>query len=659
VPTVVFVAAVLGSGFALGLPLLWLSRRDQALTESDWLLAPFLGLSTYLLVLHNLLYADITVAQCTPWIWATTTIMWLGLLLTYGLKPIWTNCPTRLLLAMAAVYGIQGLGLLAVGVNTYMGRASCDQFNYTTVAQLLCDCPLSVSWDAIGQRPYLVDALRLKTNERIGGSVLQGFLASSLGTDAKQLFGPTILLGPALVVLAIYSLARKLGFRPSRARVTASIAGILPGLTILQLDCFLAQVLAVPVTIFLFTVLLDMVIAPSVRSILHAGILLAATTALYTEFVPILLLLALAFCVGGVVVRGTRPSSLGLARLAVPGLMIALNPLYCPTIVRVMRRTAFATAGSNPMGFSWLSGFSAIWINVAGLVEESWSSRAAVAVGFALAVLAIVGLCRLAWLGFTDDSADRRSVGQRGPKILLRLAVIGFVLVPAAVLPSIDQHPYQFIKLLLTVAPMLVVGLAALRSRPPGAATRLDRPQTMSLPILWLRYAMGWPLLASVALMAMWSSVSMVLGTLSGDRGTPAYVNWLRDPNRLETIEMLEKLHDQPVVLACGPGLFNNSWLAYAARRNPVWLVSPVTANNFVVGFESAPIKGLRPLPVAKQLVDLQNVPPGALLLTLVKNDQVAVDGMSRLVWENAHFRLWQLGPGPVELRPLLAALRP
>jgi hypothetical protein len=162
-----------------------------------------------------------------------------------------------------------------------------------------------------------------------------------------------------------------------------------------------------------------------------------------------------------------------------------------------------------------------------------------------------------------------------------------------------------------------------------------------------------------VALLALASSVSLVVRTTSFRQGTHTQYRQMLDPKRLEAVKIIEQLHDQPVVLACGPGLLDNCWFAYAARRNSVWLVSPVLNQQFVVGFATGRLQDHRPLPVASHLVDLQNVPREALLLTRVRNDQVSVQGKHQLVWSNSEYQLWQLGPGPFALQPLPAAMRP
>ena len=402
-------AMVLSSGFVVGLPLLWLRRREP-LTEADWLLAPFVGLAAILLVLHNLIYADVTVAQCTPWIWAGALVLWSGLLLKHGVKPLLSHVPAPVLLAMAAVYALQGLGLLLAGVEAYLGRAWGDQYNYTVTAQFLSDFPHSLSWDSIGQRPFLVEASTFK-DDRIGVMLLQGFLARSLGTEAKNLFEPAILLGPALVVPATYGLAGRLGLGRRAALAAAGGAGVLPGLTILHLDGFLSQVVALPFLLCLLSALHDLIGSVRPAAVLVAGGLLAATAALYTEFLPFLLLLILLFAIGGMVVGAVRPLPGVLILLALPLLLAGLNPMYTASIPSILARLTMSTAARNAMGFGWASGFSALWVRDCGLLERAPWKELGVAAGLGLTATSVLGLLRPGAAGL-----DRPTVRDRcGP----------------------------------------------------------------------------------------------------------------------------------------------------------------------------------------------------------------------------------------------------
>src|SRR2546430_2725600 len=84
----------------------------------------------------------------------------------------------------------------SLALDGYTGRSFTDQYNYTSLAQLLTDVPFSTDWNTMGQRPYLVDGLKIKDSDRLGAMMLQGFFGVSTRTDARTVFEPLILLGP-------------------------------------------------------------------------------------------------------------------------------------------------------------------------------------------------------------------------------------------------------------------------------------------------------------------------------------------------------------------------------------------------------------------------------------------------------------------------------
>src|SRR5262249_54063327 len=128
-----------------------------------------------------------------------------------------------------------------------------------------------------------------KQYERIGQALLQAFYTVSTFKDAKALFEPTILLLPAMTVLAVYAVCRRLGLAPGWSLLTAVTAALLPGVATMHLDCFLAQSLGTPF-LFLFPVALDdLHRRPGWASLLRAAILLAAIISVYVEYLPILL----------------------------------------------------------------------------------------------------------------------------------------------------------------------------------------------------------------------------------------------------------------------------------------------------------------------------------------------------------------------------------
>jgi hypothetical protein len=646
--TTACVLMVLGGSGILGAPVAWLLKGRKPLEERDWLVAPFLGVAATVLVLHNGVYLEWTVGRMAPWVWMAAAAGWVWMLRRSGARAAFAACPWPVYLAVVAVFCVHGLGLLTVGARDYLGRASSDQYNYTSLAQFLVDVPYSTGWEALGHRPYLADGLKLR-DDRIGVMLLQGFFGASLGSGARPLFEPTILLCPAFVVLAVYALGRRLGLGRWYALATAAAGGALPGLAALHLACFMAHALSVPFMLINLYTLHELATAPRWGRLLGTALLLAATTALYTE-VAVLLLGLTALCLLGGVLLGTQRVWTGLALLAaVPALSVAVNPLYVPYIVNIYRRIAVPTAASDPLHYAYrLRGLACLWVNDAWAFLPGRASAAGVGFSVAMTVLAAAGLVYLGGrclrlLCSRPARADRsyREV------CLLGVAALVLALLPVAVLVRDRQHPYQFLKLLVSVSPLLVLGVAHAWDGLPAAA-RAVRP------------LLRWGTLAALLAVTATGTGALALATASPGAGFRSAQGTVLGPDYRALTHRLEAVRGGNVVLTCGPGVFLNSWLSYAARRNDVWLVNPVLNDGIAIGCASAPVPYVRFLPAAGQLIDLRTVPAVALLVRGAAGPPlVEVEGDGRLVWANAGYQIWELGPGPFTLRPTEAAWRP
>src|SRR5579872_1123944 len=286
--TVSCIIAALFSGYLIGIPILWLVRKGLSLTRSDWLWAPFIGIGTIVLTIGQLVYLDVAVAQSTIWLWSAAILAWIVLIVRFGWRTPFQNCPWWVLLVTCIVYLAQGAGMLRLGVERYSGRAYTDRFNYVSLSQFAIDAPFSLTWDGLEQRAYLADGLKVK-NERIGIASLQGFLACTLRVSSAETFEPTMLLGPALAVPAIVALALRLSFSYRNSLLIGASSSLLPGLATLQLSSFLGHVVGIPFLISSAVAAGSLAGNWTVRRLFLMGFLFAATCDIYTEFTPLLL----------------------------------------------------------------------------------------------------------------------------------------------------------------------------------------------------------------------------------------------------------------------------------------------------------------------------------------------------------------------------------
>jgi hypothetical protein len=450
--TVLCIVTALASPFLVGLPVRRLLRRGRPLTERAWLEAPFVGVAIIILALQNLVYLDVPLRRSIPWFWLAVGLLWLAV------RPWreWTewrrNCPRVILAACVGVYLIQGLGLLSLGAPGYLGNWMSDQLAYAATAEFLADYPFSTSADEIGPRPYFLLALSFK-DDRIGQAIMHGFLAVSSGQEVPALYEATSLLGPALLVIPFYWLARGHGRRRQPALLLGVTAGLLPAVTQLHLEGFLSQTLALP---FLFALLVTFqraLGAASVERALVAMLIMAAAASLYPEFLPILAGLVLLLVVGsGLAGRSWKSGSvLAVAVLAAPAL---LNPLSLPQQLPAFQR--FSISLFPEYFHSRLHALQElVWMG-----EEfrplgwRYGVRGLATVLMALGVVGLFGLGLRQW-----------QRGWRRTGFLLTLGVLSLACLPLLALLRQPLNPYPIYKLTLTCGPLLALALGLMLPR--------------------------------------------------------------------------------------------------------------------------------------------------------------------------------------------------
>src|SRR5437588_308603 len=64
----------------LGLPVRWLLGACRPLAKEQWISIPFAGITSLIIVLQNLVYANIPIRLSTPWIWLALGVTWATLL---------------------------------------------------------------------------------------------------------------------------------------------------------------------------------------------------------------------------------------------------------------------------------------------------------------------------------------------------------------------------------------------------------------------------------------------------------------------------------------------------------------------------------------------------------------------------------------------------
>jgi hypothetical protein len=515
--------------------------------------------------------------------------------------------------------------MLLAGVRAYAGRAFPDQFNYTSLAQFILERPFRTGLEDVCNCPCFAPAVLLKT-DRIGQSVLHAFFAATSFQDAQPLFEPTIVLAPALVVVAVYLIGARLGLGRGLTLAVAVTAGVLPALTLLHLESFLSHVLAVPFLLMGPVLAADLAARPGWRPLLRAALILTAAASIYTELWPILLAIP-AVVLGPAVLRGPRRGALVLC-----GLVLVLSPLLLNmgmlrtlrvVLIRLDRPGVLAHA--YPWAFT-VEGWSRLWLGDLA-AKASGVARPVVRIG-ALAVTA------LACYGWVQRALAEWRAGRRGRRVRagFALSLTGLVLLPLVLVARDTEHPYQFYKMLLTSGPLLVVGWALFARalcRPAAEAPPCRVALARRLPVLLVLGVVSPAALAGTAAMVLASADPVPAARTNGP-----YFMALGDLARC-----LGGLRGALVIAApraLEDGWYNG-WMAYFGRANPVWILNPSINHG-------EPPWG----PESRRAFTGEHLPAAVHILAgSMEGVRASPPAGGTRLWSHDGYELWQMnGPG-------------
>jgi hypothetical protein len=533
------ITAALGFPFIVGVPLArWLVQGDDR-DDLFWIVAPLLGLAAIILAGQNLVYWNVPVARSTPFIW----LAGLALFAASLRRRAWPAVPRSIMMGAALAYAVPASAMLRLGAANYVGYGWIDCFNYTATAQFLMDQPFRTSFGDVGNVPYLFAAVAKKW-ERIGQGVLQAFVASSGSVNAKTAYGAVSLLSPFLVVLAAAELARRAGLRGWVRAAAALAAGVLPGVAVIHLECFYSQALVLPF-LLVWPVLVHRVLTtPRWHAALVAAAAIAAGNAIYTEFTPLFVAVAgVQWAHHAWIHRGRGAASrllwltLGLAGA------VGLNPWYAGATWTSIVRTATPGVLSHiypfaldPVGLGrlWFAGIPCRPSVVCGIQGTA---------GIVLALLGVIG-----WvMALLRDRASHAA------------GVLALMAVPVG-LGLLGERPYQYYKTVLTVSPLLVVGVWALAHR---VAREGPWPR---------RRAAAYGALTLLLLTSGFATARLAQAAVKG--GSRSMVVLVNTPRQRTIYEGLEASSGRRLLLSSAHPM-ELAWLAYHARRNRSWLINP------------------------------------------------------------------------------------
>lgn len=640
------VVLVLLGPVVVGAPLRWLVNGRQPLDRNDWVQAPFLGLAALVLALQMQVYLDLRVGLTTPAMWAVVLVLWLWLAWSGHFTASLRGIPWAAFGVALVVYLVQGLGLFQVGARYYMGRGWWDQSWYFAMGEYLRDYPYSTELEAVGDQPHLLLGQIFRIAERFGQSVLLAFFSATAQTDSKVMFMPVSLLGPALTALAVYAVCTRFGMPGWLSSVAGATAGLMPGVTLVTLENFLSQALAVPYLILCPVVLHEVAARPTWPRILNVAVLFGGTLATFPEMS--LLLLGPTVLLLGIVALPSAPRW----RVALGGLLIVGLPVAFNFTITTLPRLAGAEAARgiikgtdervvsnldptlvvmtnvHPWGLR-VEGLSRLWFGDL-VTAPHWEQAPLVVPTFAVVIVALgfAGLVSVCVRRLKEGRATWLDPERRG-QLAFGVTVLALASLPLVALPLAPTLPYHYYKLILCVCPLLPAGLA-LASWPLRAAGAL-------------------PLAVPLAVAAAGTFHMVQHSTSYGPPTEAELTGWggwdrhparqLAGPDMCEVQDYLESLRGTPLLIVC-PDPLRNTWLSYYSRYNPRWLANPVITG-------AADDDGncrLDIRPPARPVVDLGAMPDDVLVVSARAGGGFELErpASSELVWENESFQVWR-----------------
>lgn len=547
--------------FFFGLPVvLWLTDFDDSAGHANpifqWCLVPLVGLSVIILVLQNLVYLNVPLRYSVGWFWVAGGIMW-GILLLRKRELTWIflkSFPGKLFLVAVFVYSVHSLGLFLLGARYYVGRAWIDQFNYTMTAHYLMNFRVHYhNLHDVIEHPFLFSALS-KTSSRIGEVIYQGFVALSGDFDAKIAFEAAILVFPPLVAWVIYLLGHFIGFSKRLSLWVALVSAGLPAVAYIHLECFFSQALCIP-----FLLVWPMIVSYATQSfyfkrIILAALLFSAAVSIYTEFLMFFLGISIVVILGDYVIERKALILKILMVLLMMIISVALNPAYIHSFYDFFGEVVSKNilVGIYPWAIQ-LEGVSRLWLG--DFVQYGgmrYFSGVVNGISVCLLVLSYVGLLGL-WMK------------KRGG-VSLGVLALSLCMIPLFI-SGINLYPYQFYKILLSIAPLYPVGIVVFLS---FVFCRMTPSKIFFYVKGFLIILSALPLLAVGDLTWRTGFVNQV--NQSGRGGAFKLIN----PITIQLQDKLENIQGENVVINWNDDFFNgafvNGWLTYFARENKIWL---------------------------------------------------------------------------------------
>lgn len=563
--SILMMALTLVSIYIPGIVLAHLIIPEKDKKQYFWILAPFLGISISILVLQSLVYLDIPLS-ISVFPYFLIAIISAGYIFFKHRNDI-PEIPRTLFLLSLVVLSIQGAGFFVLGANNYIGYGWGDQYNYVTLGQFLMDKPFSMELNEIGNEPYLVTPLYFK-NDRIGQSVLNGFVGVLGQVNAKTAYGPVSLLSPFLTFLAAWMISCRIINGKWKQYGAALAASLIPGFAMIHLMGFFCHSLAIPFLLLWPLIIENALETKGWRNIVIGILVLSAVHAIYADFSLIFIILALSAWVWHLLQKGNIiQSSQSIFLILAGGILVNVGYIE-KSIFAIVRGVApNALQSIYPYAYK-VEGLGYLWFGYSGpLLGSKWLIFGVNFVSVLLTLLAFAGLIN----------------NFRKQKNIFSLLILILAIFPLGIISQLEpiQFQYQFFKMLRTVSPLLVIGLWSVMTdfwsdnSKDDSVNNTNKKSSYKAVQLLPVFILICLLLSSILATSYLASLS--IGSIGKNRSNVMMVN---TQELLETYSYLESEKDKDFIVSA-----SNSnqlgWIAYHGRNNRIFFFK-----NEIGGFQ-------------------------------------------------------------------------
>jgi len=407
---------------------------------------PILGLGIVLFVFGNLFFNEFNIITSSVFCFSISLaglirfIPYLKISVKKNTFDI-STCTFILIATIGIILLVQAAGPITQGLRLFGGNSTRDMWNYTSIAQYAMDHQFFKPYLDGNMDPLLpiFEALR---NHRIGSSIAMAAFGTMLGLDAKEVWGIVSVLGPILLVFALWSASKPI--KSYKYKILAILWGAsLPCIAWVHIEnTYLANALVTPFIVFWPYFFAKLMRQPSLINLFKCSLILMSINFIYGEISLLIVVISFIITIFSILnLFSFRQLFLKLFLFfSVAIISLALIPNYYKNFLQLIFVPLGVYADYPPDGRT-LNGLIKLF-----LINPSFISGYTYHLSAFLTIFIIfIGFSTIVRIFF--HFKDEFSLG-----ILL------FALVPIALFSYPIPHTYQYYKSLTIFLPLVPIG---------------------------------------------------------------------------------------------------------------------------------------------------------------------------------------------------------